>query len=123
VEIGELANATRCFKYWSLKGPEPKEKILDEIADVIHFWLRMLNFDDYIIPREFMTIDSAEYIKARTLIQMFNRLYCEAVEEDWFNVYGILVCIIEKMGYTKYEVEAAYEKKYEENFERQCNGY
>ncbi|WP_085829043.1 dUTPase [Clostridium massiliodielmoense] len=39
VEVGELANATRCFKYWSTKGPESKERILDEYADVMHFWL------------------------------------------------------------------------------------
>ena len=33
VELGEFANETRCFKYWSVKGPSPKEVILDEYAD------------------------------------------------------------------------------------------
>ncbi|HOH68301.1 MAG TPA: dUTP diphosphatase, partial [Bacilli bacterium] len=33
VEIGELANETRCFKYWSNKGPSPREVLLDEYAD------------------------------------------------------------------------------------------
>ena len=28
VEIGELANTTRCFKYWSNKGSEDKERAL-----------------------------------------------------------------------------------------------
>lgn len=39
VEVSELANATRCFKYWSEKGPESKERLLDEYADCLHFLL------------------------------------------------------------------------------------
>lgn len=41
VEIGELANETRCFKFWSNKGPSPKEIIMDEYADGIHFLLSL----------------------------------------------------------------------------------
>ena len=41
VEIGELANATRCFKYWSNKGPESDEIVLDEYADGLHFFLSL----------------------------------------------------------------------------------
>ena len=29
VELGEFANSTRTFKYWSNKGPESKERVLD----------------------------------------------------------------------------------------------
>ncbi|MFT9495844.1 dUTP diphosphatase [Anaerosolibacter sp.] len=39
VEVSELANATRCFKYWSSKAPEKKEVLLDEYADILHFFL------------------------------------------------------------------------------------
>ena len=41
VELGEFANETRCFKYWSYKGPSPKETILDEYADGLHFLLSL----------------------------------------------------------------------------------
>lgn len=41
VEIGELANETRCFKYWSNKGSSPKEVVMDEFADGIHFLLSL----------------------------------------------------------------------------------
>jgi dimeric dUTPase (all-alpha-NTP-PPase superfamily) len=37
VEVGEFANATRCFKYWSDKPSESKERLLDEYADILHF--------------------------------------------------------------------------------------
>jgi dimeric dUTPase (all-alpha-NTP-PPase superfamily) len=43
VEVGELANATRCFKYWSTKEDEGKERMLDEYADVLHFLLSVAN--------------------------------------------------------------------------------
>ncbi len=41
VELGELANETRAFKFWSLKAPSPLEKILDEYADGMHFFLSL----------------------------------------------------------------------------------
>jgi len=37
VEVSEFANATRCFKYWSSKDAEPRERLLDEMADMMHF--------------------------------------------------------------------------------------
>ncbi|MDE5553349.1 MAG: dUTPase, partial [Malacoplasma sp.] len=39
VEIAELANEVKCFKYWSVKKEDNKEKIGDEYADVLHFIL------------------------------------------------------------------------------------
>ena len=41
VELGEFANSTRTFKYWSNKGPESKERVLDEFADGLHFLLSL----------------------------------------------------------------------------------
>lgn len=37
VEINELANETRCFKYWSLKGPSSEAILLEEFSDTMHF--------------------------------------------------------------------------------------
>lgn len=48
VELGELANETRCFKYWSNKGPSEKDIILDEYADCFImelFFCNMVNID------------------------------------------------------------------------------
>jgi dimeric dUTPase (all-alpha-NTP-PPase superfamily) len=127
VELGELANATRIFKTWSNKGAEPKERILDEFADCIHFLLRMFNFDDYNPDEEFMsneiTIGVADYIQHRTLVQLFNAAFYAISIEEWNLVYGELVCIAIKLGYLKKEVEAAYLKKHQENYDRQKNGY
>ena len=42
-EVGEFANATRCFKYWSSKPMESKERLLDEYVDILFFWLSIGN--------------------------------------------------------------------------------
>lgn len=41
VELAELANETRCFKYWSNKKSGEKARILDEYADGLHFSLSL----------------------------------------------------------------------------------
>ncbi len=41
VEIAELANATKSFKYWSRALPGTRDEILDEYADGLHFVLSM----------------------------------------------------------------------------------
>ena len=42
-EVGEFANATRCFKYWSKRPQESKERLLDEYVDIYFFWLSIGN--------------------------------------------------------------------------------
>ena len=41
VELGEFANTTRTFKFWSNKGMEEKAVVLDEFADGLHFLLSL----------------------------------------------------------------------------------
>jgi dimeric dUTPase (all-alpha-NTP-PPase superfamily) len=44
VEIGELANETRCFKYWSKKGSSDKSIVLEEYADCMLLVLMLCNY-------------------------------------------------------------------------------
>lgn len=41
VELGEFANETRCFKYWSVKEASPNKVILEEYVDGIHFLISL----------------------------------------------------------------------------------
>ncbi len=41
VELSELANETRCFKYWSNKKVGERDRIFDEYADGLHFSLSL----------------------------------------------------------------------------------
>lgn len=41
VEVSELANALKRdgFKYWTTKPAEPRDRLLDEYVDILHFFL------------------------------------------------------------------------------------
>jgi len=41
IEVGEMINETRCFKYWSEKPASEKAIILEEYGDGIHFLLSL----------------------------------------------------------------------------------
>lgn len=43
VETGELANEIRCFKHWSQKPMSDRFTIEDELVDVLHFYLSIVN--------------------------------------------------------------------------------
>jgi dimeric dUTPase (all-alpha-NTP-PPase superfamily) len=74
-ELGELANETRCFKYWSSKGPSADRVILEEYVDCLHFILTIgLDFDfQGVIP-------PAEEMDSPDLTQRFINLYLDVNE-------------------------------------------
>lgn len=53
VELGELANETRCFKYWSTKQVGKKEKVLGEYIDCLFMTLYFSNITDISLDEEF----------------------------------------------------------------------
>ena len=69
VELGELANETRCFKYWSNKGPSPKEIVMDEYADGLHFLLSLG------IPLHVDIYDYSLFKNKEDLTNQFHRMY------------------------------------------------
>lgn len=129
VEVGELANATRCFKHWSLKGPENKERLLDELADVWHFYLSIGN------QLNIRMVNIASNWNINKLTTMFNELYIsiskiaitpykwEGTIDAYKEVVEFLILISGNLGFTDKEVEQAYLKKHEENYRRQREGY
>ena len=60
VELCELANETKCFKYWTVKKPN-KELVLEEFADSLMMVLYM--FNTYNIDKiDFVDIDMSDDI-------------------------------------------------------------
>ena len=121
VEVGELANTTRCFKHWSTKGMMDKEIVLDEFSDCLHFYLSIGN-------QVGMKWELLDYeIKSSGLIKEFRKLYfwcsrkidCMSYHEIGDKLYAISM----ELSFTDEEVEQAYLKKHEENYKRQREGY
>ena len=130
VEIGELANTTRCFKHWSTKGMMDKEIVLDELADVWHFYLSIGNQVGF-KKEDMFVYHSTKALrddKMATLAIEFTRLLTTGgmigMDLEWYSTYGFrLECLAELLGFTNEEVEQAYLKKHEENYKRQREGY
>ena len=61
VEIGELANETRYFKYWSNK-PMDMELVKMEYADCIIITLYFFNIMNISLDEEFMDIDNYDNV-------------------------------------------------------------
>ena len=125
VELAELANETRCFKFWSQKSPSEDAVILEEYVDSIHFLLSLG------IEKNLHTLSSWPegevegeltqlFLKTTSAIHSFlNDLTMEAYENVWIH-YG---AIAKKLGFTNEGIINAYITKNEENYERQKAGY
>lgn len=124
VELGELANETRCFKYWSLKSPSEKEVILEEYVDGVHFILSIgidLQFED--VQVQWGGKNNALTDQFLTVYQVISDLLQKQTKENYtilFNEYFILGNML---GFRQDDIVQAYHKKNQINHERQENGY
>ncbi|SFB24529.1 Dimeric dUTPase, all-alpha-NTP-PPase (MazG) superfamily [Lentibacillus halodurans] len=124
VELGELANETRCFKFWSTKPRNNQSVILEEYVDGIHFMMSLglekgYRYDsDVVNPGE--TDETGQFNRVYDACVTFYRAPSEPHYEQMFESYlqlGIL------LGFDEKAVKSAYLKKNEINYERQNQGY
>lgn len=125
VELGELANETRCFKFWSTKGPSEDAVILEEFVDSVHFLLSlgiMKGFNDLTEwPTDARDASLTElFLQTQQAIIVFgNEPECENYEEIW-KCYG---AIARTLQFDAQQIIDAYISKNEKNYERQRTGY
>ncbi|MFC5464353.1 dUTP diphosphatase [Lederbergia graminis] len=126
VEIGELANETRCFKFWSKKPASETDIILEEFVDGVHFILSIgleLSFserDISLVSTEGNEDLVQSFIKIYHLIGEL-RLHRSAESfEELLRQYFILG---QSLGFSIDDVQSAYKAKNEVNFKRQQEGY
>ena len=125
VELGELANETRCFKFWSLKPASSPQVILEEYVDGLHFILSLgltLNFGTIIYN------DASN--KGESLTEQFLTIYeitsqfRETREEETYQVlFSTFIHLGELLGFEWEEIVKAYYSKNEVNHVRQQEGY
>ncbi|TLS39164.1 dUTP diphosphatase [Pseudalkalibacillus caeni] len=124
VEIGELANETRCFKYWSLKPPADKNVILEEFVDGIHFILSIgidLGYElDYITP---LSEKESLVSQFHSIIRLVSKLGEENSEEIYSRIFSAYLALGNTLGYSDEEISQAYLLKNAINHDRQDEGY
>ncbi|MFA5235515.1 MAG: dUTP diphosphatase [Bacilli bacterium] len=124
VELGELANETRAFKFWSLKGPSPLEVIMDEYADGMHFFLSLgiaIGSQKTIYEITRPSRDMVEQVLTTyhlidVLAQDFTIEHFEAAFQGYLDFSALL-------DVTPTQVADAYYKKLGVNYRRQTEKY
>lgn len=124
VELGELANSTRCFKYWSNKPSEEKARVMDEYADGLHF-LISLGIDAEINVYSYEQRDSE-----LSLSNLFLKMYEEVVnfmnarnKENYIKCFETYLLIASKLNMDEEDIFNSYLLKLGENYHRQETNY
>lgn len=124
VEISELANETRCFKFWSLKEPSPKQVILEEYVDGIHFLLS-LGLSRNLTPEK-----AEPFEQEITTTALFNQMYRaidyfkdQQDEQTFLIVFELYLKLARQLGFTDNDILNAYHDKNNVNFKRQDDNY
>ena len=124
VELGELANETRCFKYWSLKPASSREVILEEYVDGIHFLLSIgidLNKTDVTVaPLESNVNLTKQFV---ILFELSSRFSKTKNAEDFISLFQQYLLLGKQLNFTTVEIEEAYIGKNQVNHQRQSEGY
>lgn len=125
VELGELANETRCFKFWSQKPSSDKEVVLEEYVDVLHFIMSVgidkgnmfypastiQDSDDDATSIFHIVIDNVHQYKHTPTQEMYDQLFRS------FLKLGVV------LGFSEQAIQDAYFEKNEINHQRQEEGY
>ena len=124
VELGELANETRCFKFWSTKDKSNRSIILEEYVDNIHFLLSIGLQKGY----QFSQIDtSTTYLnETQTFNHVFEKcltFYKDQTKENYLQMFREYLHLAKLLSFTENDIMEAYHKKNEVNYERQEEGY
>lgn len=125
VELGELANETRCFKFWSLKPAATRDVILEEYVDGIHFILSIgleLGIQDQV------TLSPIE--EERDIVEQFQQVYASIIDfrralnsENYHKIFNEYILLGKLLGFSAEDIEKAYMMKNEVNHKRQDMGY
>jgi dimeric dUTPase (all-alpha-NTP-PPase superfamily) len=124
VEFGELANETRCFKFWSTKKPSSSDVILEEYVDCLHFILGLG------IEKDFQNITPEVKNVTSELSEQFLNLYINVTDfikcpsiNNYLNIFENFLALGGNLGFCEEDIENAYLHKNKINHERQDNGY
>lgn len=125
VELGELANETRCFKYWSRQQPSDRDVILEEYVDGLHFILTIglaYRFTNWSLQETYSYNESM----TEQFLQVMNKTN-ELRKTNKESTYNELVAAFlglgQQLGFTYEEIERSYLEKNKINHQRQDEGY
>ena len=124
VELAELANETRCFKYWSKKPPSAREVILEEYVDGLHFVISLGIEMGYAYEADERTAADMPLTERFTALLALTAVFGQRREADVYrDLFDAFWGLGAGLGFSAAEIEAAYLAKNEVNHRRQEQGY
>lgn len=124
VEVGELANETRCFKFWSNKVPSEKAVILEEYVDGVHFILSIgidLGLTKETFVGEPLKGDATALFNL--VYEKINQLKKEPTVLNYKELFTTFLRLGEVLGFQEEDIQQAYFEKNKVNFTRQDTNY
>lgn len=125
VELAELANETRCFKFWSTKGPSERDVILEEFVDSIHFVLSLgllkgfMSIEKWPVNEEKRDLTEMFLMTQETILTFIQH----PTEDSYLAIWQCYGLVAYNLGFSFDDVVRAYVEKNEENYQRQRTGY
>lgn len=124
VEVGELANETRCFKFWSIKPASKVEVIAQEFSDGIHFILSLgIDLHDDLSDIEAILVEGSltqQFLMSIEALISLSRTF----DLDHYRVaFGIYLGIGERLGLSEADIIEHYMQKNKTNHQRQDQNY
>ena len=127
VELAELAQEWRGFKYWS-DNQQPSDKMLEEYVDVLHFALSLHNYykgDTQYAMSISLTLEEKEYASESKVLELFSEILQLNDNHYWREGTMLIVVVMlgNKLLLSGEDILKEYDRKYQINIERQNNGY
>lgn len=124
VEIAELANETRTFKFWSFKPSSEKEVLLEELSDCVHFVISLgIDLSDQTETLEFIPRDESLSVQFIDWMAEAAHLENQFNETQYHKVLSYIASVALALGFSAEDVAQTYLKKNEINHHRQDNQY
>ncbi len=124
VEVCELANEVRSFKFWSYKEASPKTVILEEFVDCLHFCISLgigmeIDFNKCYVSETSSEDKSVVFNETISSIAKLNKDDINT----YFEMFSSLIGLSLVLGFSNEEIFSAYLNKNEINHKRQENNY
>jgi dimeric dUTPase (all-alpha-NTP-PPase superfamily) len=126
VELGELANETRSFKFWSVKPSSAKEIILEEFVDGVHFILSLGIECGFDTDQMDLNVGEATGNVTEQFLVVYDRIsnFQKSKDfHDYIKLFESYLQLASLLGFNYVEMERAYFQKNEVNYQRQQNNY
>ena len=124
VELGEFANTTRTFKFWSNKGMEEKAIVLDEFADGLHFLLSLGIDKGYVV--DYIDVEDDELCLTDNLLSTYSLISeykNNQTLDNYLSMFSSYLRALFKVNFSWDEAKNAYYIKLKENHHRQETNY